>query len=92
MSTALVVIIVILLVTLLLLGASVRLVQQYERGVVLRFGRLLPAIREPGLRLLLPFADRMRKVSLQPVVMGIPAQETITKDNVTRRPMKTVTN
>ncbi|HET6916153.1 MAG TPA: SPFH domain-containing protein, partial [Acidimicrobiales bacterium] len=42
-----------------------------------------PAIREPGLRLLIPFADRMRKVSLQTVVMGIPAQGAITRDNVT---------
>lgn len=83
MNTAVVVIIVIVLLALVLLGASVRLVQQYERGVVLRFGRLLPAIREPGLRLLIPFADRMRKVSLQTVVMGIPAQGAITRDNVT---------
>ena len=84
MSTALIVtVIVILIGALILLGASVRLVQQYERGVVLRFGRLLPAIREPGLRLLIPFADRMRKVSLQTVVMGIPAQGAITRDNVT---------
>ncbi len=84
MSTALIVtVIVIVIGALILLGASVRLVQQYERGVVLRFGRLLPAIREPGLRLLIPFADRMRKVSLQTVVMGIPAQGAITRDNVT---------
>lgn len=83
MNTALVVITVIVIVALVLLGLSVRLVQQYERGVVLRFGRLLPAIREPGLRLLIPFADRMRKVSLQTVVMGIPAQGAITRDNVT---------
>ena len=83
MNTALVVITVIVIVALVLLGLSVRLVQQYERGVVLRFGRLLPAIREPGLCLLIPFADRMRKVSLQTVVMGIPAQGAITRDNVT---------
>lgn len=67
----------------LLLAVSVRLVQQYERGVVLRFGRLLPAIRGPGLRLLVPFADRMTKVSMRTVVMGVPAQGAITRDNVT---------
>ncbi|HEU5043642.1 MAG TPA: SPFH domain-containing protein, partial [Nocardioidaceae bacterium] len=83
MTAALVTIIIILIVGLVLLGSSVRLVQQYERGVVLRFGRLLPVIREPGLRLIIPFADRMRKVSLQTVVMGIPAQGAITRDNVT---------
>jgi regulator of protease activity HflC (stomatin/prohibitin superfamily) len=59
------------------------MVQQYEQGVVLRFGRLLPAIRRPGLRLIIPFADRMRKVSMQTVVLGIPAQGAITRDNVT---------
>lgn len=83
MTAALVAIIILLIVGLVLLGSSLRLVQQYERGVVLRFGRLLPAIREPGLRLIIPFADRMRKVSLQTVVMGIPAQGAITRDNVT---------
>jgi regulator of protease activity HflC (stomatin/prohibitin superfamily) len=67
----------------LLLGGSVRLVQQYERGVVLRFGRLLPGVREPGLQLLVPFADRMTKVSMRTVVLGVPAQGAITRDNVT---------
>jgi regulator of protease activity HflC (stomatin/prohibitin superfamily) len=71
------------LVVLVLLGSSIRLVQQYERAIVLRFGRLLPTIREPGLRLIVPFVDRMRKVSMQTVVMGIPAQGAITRDNVT---------
>jgi regulator of protease activity HflC (stomatin/prohibitin superfamily) len=71
------------IVILLLLAASVRLVQQYEQGVVLRFGRLLPAIRQPGLRWIVPGADRMRKVSMQTIVMGIPAQGAITRDNVT---------
>src|ERR1700730_13247636 len=75
--------IAIIIVALMLLGSSVRLVQQYERGIVLRFGRLLPAIRKPGLRLIVPVADRMTKVSLRTVVMGIPAQGAITRDNVT---------
>lgn len=77
------VIVPVLIVLLVLLGAGVRLVQQYEQGVVLRFGRLLPVLRQPGLRLIVPFADRMRKVSMQTVVMGIPAQGAITRDNVT---------
>jgi regulator of protease activity HflC (stomatin/prohibitin superfamily) len=70
-------------VILLLLASSVRLVQQYEQGVVLRFGRLLTTIRQPGLRWIVPGADRMRKVSMQTIVMGIPAQGAITRDNVT---------
>ncbi len=68
---------------LLLVGSAVRLVQQYQRGVVLRFGRLLPAVREPGLRLLVPFADRMVKVPVQTIVMDVPGQGAITRDNVT---------
>ena len=83
MSVVLTVVVIIVIVALLLLKSSVRLVQQYERGVVLRFGRLLPAVREPGLQLLIPFADRMTKVSQQTVVMAIPAQNAITRDNVT---------
>src|SRR5690349_7797064 len=77
------VILAIAIVALLLLASSARLVQQYEQGVVLRFGRLLPEIRQPGLRWIVPGADRMRKVSMQTIVMGIPAQGAITKDNVT---------
>jgi regulator of protease activity HflC (stomatin/prohibitin superfamily) len=78
-----VIILAIIAVALILLTTSVRLVQQYEQGIVLRFGRLLPAIRQPGLRVIIPFADRMRKVSMQTVVMPIPAQGAITRDNVT---------
>jgi regulator of protease activity HflC (stomatin/prohibitin superfamily) len=83
MTALVVVAVVVVLLALILLSASVRLVQQYEAGVVLRFGRLLPAIRQPGLRMIIPIADRMTKVSLRTVVMGIPAQGAITRDNVT---------
>ena len=62
---------------------SLRLVQQYERGIVFRFGRVLDNVRQPGLRVIVPIADRMTKVSLQTVVMGVPAQGAITLDNVT---------
>jgi regulator of protease activity HflC (stomatin/prohibitin superfamily) len=75
--------IIVVILVLWLLTLSVRMVQQYEQGVVLRFGRLLPHIRTPGLQLIVPFADRMTKVSMQTVVMGIPAQGAITRDNVT---------
>ncbi|MFJ5173139.1 SPFH domain-containing protein [Streptomyces griseoviridis] len=68
---------------LIALALSVRDVQQYEKGVVFRFGRLLPHIRGPGLHLIRPFGDRMRKVSVQTEVLGIPPQRSITADNVT---------
>ncbi|PZF97394.1 slipin family protein [Micromonospora deserti] len=62
---------------------SVRLVQQYQRGVVFRFGRVLDRVREPGLRFIVPVADRMVRVSMQTVVMDVPPQGAITRDNVT---------
>jgi regulator of protease activity HflC (stomatin/prohibitin superfamily) len=65
------------------LGASIKQVQQYQRGVVLRFGRLLPEVRQPGLRLLIPFVDQMTKVPVQTLVLDVPSQGTITRDNVT---------
>ncbi|MEV6653859.1 SPFH domain-containing protein [Streptomyces sp. NPDC051219] len=68
---------------LVLLAMSLRNVQQYEKGVVFRFGRLLPDIRGPGLRMIRPIGDRMRKVSVQTEVLGIPPQGAITADNVT---------
>jgi regulator of protease activity HflC (stomatin/prohibitin superfamily) len=68
---------------LLLLALSVRQVQQYERGVVFRFGRVLPEVRGPGLRWIIPFADRMVKVTMQTVVLDVPAQGAISRDNVT---------
>lgn len=71
-------------IVLVALGfASLRLVQQYQRGIVFRFGRVLDTVRQPGLRVIIPIADRMVKVSLQTIVMGVPAQGAITRDNVT---------
>ncbi|WP_327070200.1 slipin family protein [Kitasatospora sp. NBC_01250] len=79
------IVVVLVVVLLLWLVTSVRVVQQYERGVVFRLGRVRSAVREPGLALLLPVVDRMRKVNVQVVTMPVPAQEGITKDNVTVR-------
>jgi regulator of protease activity HflC (stomatin/prohibitin superfamily) len=70
---------------LLLLGLSVRVITEFERGVVLRFGRLHGQSRGPGIALLAPVADRLHKVNMQIVTMPIPAQEGITRDNVTVR-------
>ncbi|MBQ6642993.1 MAG: slipin family protein [Saccharopolyspora sp.] len=66
-------------------ASSVRIIKQYERGVVFRFGRVLSAPREPGLTAIVPGVDRLQKVNLQIVTMPVPAQEGITRDNVTVR-------
>ncbi|MFE6052598.1 slipin family protein [Kitasatospora sp. NPDC056446] len=75
-------VVIVAVVILLWLVTGVRVVQQYERGVVFRLGRVRGRVREPGLTLLVPVADRMRKVNVQVVTMPVPAQEGITKDNV----------
>ncbi len=83
MSTTLFVLVLVAFLVVLVAGSSLRQVQQYQRGVVLRFGRLLPAVREPGLRMIVPVADKMTKIPVQTVVLDVPAQGAITRDNVT---------
>jgi regulator of protease activity HflC (stomatin/prohibitin superfamily) len=83
MEALVVVLIVVALLVLTTGSAAVQAVQQYQRGVVLRFGRLLPAVRQPGLRVIVPFVDRMRKVPVQTTVLDVPSQNAITRDNVT---------
>src|SRR3954469_7482508 len=83
MDAVLAIVVVVLLVAGILAVASVRVVTQFERGIVLRFGRLHGEPRGPGLTLIAPFADRMNKVNLQIVTLPIPAQDGITRDNVT---------
>ncbi|MFF7884909.1 slipin family protein [Streptomyces sp. NPDC020794] len=65
--------------------AGARVVKQYERGVVLRLGRLRSDVRGPGFTMVVPFVDKLRKVNMQIVTMPVPAQEGITRDNVTVR-------
>ncbi|MEU4672194.1 slipin family protein [Amycolatopsis sp. NPDC023774] len=67
------------------LASGVRVVKQFERGLVFRFGRVRPEVRGPGLTLLVPVADRMHKVNMQIVTMPVPGQDGITRDNVTVR-------
>jgi regulator of protease activity HflC (stomatin/prohibitin superfamily) len=62
-----------------------KIIRQYERGVVFRWGRALPGLREPGLTWVNPFTDRLRKVNMQITAAAVPGQETITRDNVTMR-------
>ena len=73
---------IVLAVVIIFILAGVRIVNQYERGVVLRLGRLRPNIKEPGLRVIIPFIDQMRKVSLRVITLPVDSQKIITKDNV----------
>ncbi|MFI7679260.1 slipin family protein [Actinophytocola sp. NPDC049390] len=66
----------------LVAASCVHVVTQYERGVVFRFGRVRPAVRGPGLAIVAPVVDRLRKVNMQIVTMPVPTQDGITRDNV----------
>jgi len=83
---ALIVVLVILVVAgVVAAGRAIRVVQQYEKGIVYRFGKVQPEVRGPGLALIRPIGDRMQKVNMQIVAMAVPAQEGITRDNVSVR-------
>ncbi len=73
-----------IIVALLLLSSAIRVVREYERGVVFRLGRLIGA-KGPGIMFLIPLVDRMVKVDLRTITLDVPSQEIITKDNVTVR-------
>jgi len=79
----------VLLIVLILIGISVRILREYERGVIFRLGKLARSVFNPGgdgtgpgLLLLIPLVDRMVKVSLRTIAMEIPPQDVITRDNV----------
>ena len=72
---------IIVVAAVALLAASVRIIQEYERGVLFRLGRLVGE-RKAGLNLIIPFIDRMVKVDLRIITLDVPSQEVITKDNV----------
>ena len=66
-------------------AAAARVIKQYERGVVLRLGRLAGEVRPPGFTMIVPIVDRLHKVNMQIVTLPVPGQEGITRDNVTVR-------
>ena len=80
----LIAIVAIVVVVFIILSMAIKIVAEYERGVIFRLGRLIGA-KGPGLFLIIPFVDRMFKVDLRVVTMDVPSQEVITKDNVTVR-------
>jgi regulator of protease activity HflC (stomatin/prohibitin superfamily) len=73
---------VLVIILLILLSSAIKIVQEYERGVIFRLGRLVGA-KGPGLFFIIPIVDRMMKVDLRVVTLDVPSQEAITRDNVT---------
>jgi len=69
------------IIVLILIASAIRILKEYERGVIFRLGRLIGA-KGPGLIILIPFIDKMVKTTLRTVVMDVPPQDVITKDNV----------
>lgn len=73
---------ILVVIIIILLAGGVRVINQYERGVVFRLGRVKKSVKQPGLRLIIPMVDQMRKVSMQIVTLPVDSQKIITKDNV----------
>jgi regulator of protease activity HflC (stomatin/prohibitin superfamily) len=84
MAVAIGILVVLAFFVLIFLGSSIRVLREYERGVIFRLGRLI-AQKGPGLILLIPVIDRMVRVDLRTVTLNIPPQEVITRDNVPAR-------
>lgn len=74
--------ITVLIIIFIIIVTGARIINQYERGVVFRLGRVRPGVKEPGFRVIIPLVDQMRKVSLRIVTLPIESQQIITKDNV----------
>ncbi|HZA57639.1 MAG TPA: slipin family protein [Solirubrobacterales bacterium] len=84
MAIAIGIVVVVVFFLLFFLGSAIRILREYERGVIFRLGRLI-AQKGPGLILLIPVIDRMVRVDLRTVTLNIPPQEVITRDNVPAR-------
>src|SRR3954454_4328285 len=82
MSVALIALVVVLFLFVLYAISAIKVLREYERGIVFRLGRLLPEPKGPGLIWLIPVVDRMVRVDLRTITLNIPPQEVITKDNV----------
>jgi regulator of protease activity HflC (stomatin/prohibitin superfamily) len=82
MTAAVVVLVIVVFFALLYAIAAIKVLREYERGIVFRLGRLFPTPKGPGLIFLIPIVDRMVRVDLRTITLNIPPQEVITKDNV----------
>src|ERR687895_244836 len=85
MTTTSIVILAVAFFLVLVAASAIRIVQEYERGVIFRLGRVIAGAKGPGLFFIIPIVDRMVKVNLQIVTLDVPPQDVITKDNVTVR-------
>ncbi len=74
--------VVVIFLALIIVAYGVRIINQYERGVVFRLGKVRAEVKQPGLRLIIPVIDKMRKISLRIVTLPIESQKIITRDNV----------
>src|SRR5436189_2761887 len=81
-AAVLIIVAVLLFLLILFLISAIKVAREYERGIIFRLGRLLPAPKGPGLFILIPLLDRMVRGDLRTVTLNIPPQEVITKDNV----------
>ena len=75
-------IIFLIVLAVLFLASAIRILNEYERGVIFRLGRVMDRAKGPGLIILIPVVDRMVKISLRLVAMDVPPQDVITRDNV----------
>ncbi|HUA41135.1 MAG TPA: slipin family protein [Streptosporangiaceae bacterium] len=82
---AVIALVVVLVIAAITAAKSIKTVQQYEDGIIFRFGKVLPGVRGPGLTWIRPVGDKLVKVNKQIIAMGVPAQEGITRDNVSVR-------
>jgi regulator of protease activity HflC (stomatin/prohibitin superfamily) len=85
MDAVFAVIALVIVIAAIVASKSIKTVQQYEDGIIFRFGRVLPGVRGPGLTIIRPIGDKLVKVNKQIIAMGVPAQEGITRDNVSVR-------
>jgi regulator of protease activity HflC (stomatin/prohibitin superfamily) len=81
-GTSLTTVLVIVVFVIYFLASAVKILKEYERGVVFRLGRLIP-VKGPGLIIIIPLVDKLVKVSLRTITMDVPPQDVITEDNVT---------
>src|SRR5689334_10773176 len=82
MTAVVIVVVVLLFFALLWAIAAVKVLREYERGIIFRLGRLLDEPKGPGLFFLIPIVDRMVKIDLRTITLNVPPQDVITKDNV----------
>ncbi len=85
MDALIAIVVVIVLLGVITTARAIKTVQQYEDGIIFRFGKVLPGVRGPGLTFIRPIGDKLVKVNKQIIAMGVPAQEGITRDNVSVR-------